>query len=106
MFKGHIAEGMVIATGAAITIQTGWIPSRVELLNEDGLAVLVWHSNMAAGHGVKTVAAGTMTKITAGGISPYAGERGLNGPGFTIGVDAQINVAGQRLHYHAVSTDA
>jgi hypothetical protein len=106
MFKGHIAEGTVEGTGALITIQTGWIPSYVRVVNEDGLCVMEFFSNMTAGHGIKQVTVGTISKVTTGGISPYAGSAGANGAGFTIGTDVDINVAGETLHYRAESTDA
>jgi hypothetical protein len=106
MFKGHVAEGMVTGTGAAITIQTGWIPSYVVLTNETSRDQLWYHSNMTAGYGVKRVAAGTATLITTGGVTPYAGSAGANAAGFTIGTDTDINVSGEILHYYAVSTDA
>lgn len=106
MHKGHIARGTVEGTGAALTIQLGFTPEYVRLVNEDGLASLEWFSAMTDGHGLKTVTAGTMSKITSNGVTPYSGTAGANSAGFTIGADTDINVSGETLHYVAISTDA
>lgn len=96
----NIAVGTVEGTGAAINVSVGFTPAHVMILNEDGLARLEWHTTMTDGHGIKTVTAGTISKITSLGITPYAGTTALS-EGFTIGADTDINVDGETLHYFA-----
>lgn len=106
MHKGHFITGTIVGTGAALTIQTGFKPDHVRVVNETGLANVEWFKSMPNGHGIKTITAGTMSKITANGITPYEGSRGADAPGFTIGADADINVATEVLHWIAFSADS
>lgn len=106
MHKGHLAIGTVEGTGSAINLQLGFTPKHVRLVNEDGLAAMEWFAGMADGHGIKTVTAGTMSKVTTNGVTPYAGTPGGDAEGITIGADTDINVSGETLHYVAVSPDS
>lgn len=70
-------------------------PTAVELQNADGLASARWQEGMADGSMLKTITAGTMSKITGGnGITPLAG-------GFRIGADGDMNVAGEVIYWKA-----
>lgn len=106
MHKGHYAEDTVEGTGSEITVECGFQPDYVRIVNEDGLAVLEWFADMTDAHGIKQVTAGTISKITSGGITPYAGSSGSEGAGFKIGTDTDINVSAETLHYIAISKDS
>ena len=106
MHKGHIVTGTLTGTGAAIDVQLGFVPQHVRIVNETKLSKLEWFNTMANASGIKTVTAGTISKITTGGVSPYAGAAGTAGAGFTIGTDANINAASDVIHYFAFSADS
>ena len=104
MFKGHYASGSITGTGAAINVPLGFAPTSVRIRNRTSRDTLEWDDDMAAASGNKRVAAGTGTLITVGGISPYAGTEQIS-RGFTIGTDADINVAAELLFYEAFGQD-
>lgn len=104
MFKGHFASGAITGTGAAINVPLGFTPTYVEIQNITSRDELKWFKTMAAASGVKRVAAGTGSLITANGVSPYVGTGEIS-PGFTIGADADINVAAELLFYIAFGQD-
>jgi hypothetical protein len=91
-----IKNGAVNGTGQAIDVTSvGYRPRRVQLFNEGGLVVATWTDTMTEGRGFKQVTAGTVSIMTAGqGITPLA-------TGFRIGVDADVNVAGEKIHWTA-----
>lgn len=101
----QIITGTVEGTGAAINVEVGFTPDWVEVQNIDGNAAAVWSSDMPAGHMVKR-SAGTFSNATTNGISPYAGTRGGDSAGFTIGADADVNASGETLIYKAVRSGA
>lgn len=105
MSKGHFKVGTVEGTGAAINMELGFTPSFVRLINIDGDASLDWMSSMADGEGYKTVAAGANAQIATNGITPYAGAEGSASVGFTIGADADVNAAGETLHWVAMGAE-
>lgn len=105
MFKGQHASGTVEGTGAAINVQLGFKPAKVALYNEDGLCELHWFNTMTAGHGLKRITAGTLSKITSDGITVYDGTAAGDAAGFTIGADADVNVSAETLHYEAWSDE-
>ncbi len=83
------------ATAANVDVTTvGFRPRRVELFNETGLAIATWLDTMADGEMLKTVTAGTISKVTTTGITPLAN-------GFRIGQDADINVIAEKIHWVA-----
>lgn len=104
MFKGHIITGTVEGTGAAINVETGFKPSRVEILNEAADISLLWTDTMDDAAGLKTLKAGSQAFIAANGVTPYAGTRGDTSAGFTIGTDS-VNVSGNTLHYTVWGSD-
>jgi len=101
----NIQVGTVEGTGAAINIELGFEPDWIEVQNIDGNAAGKWSSNMPAASMVKRTA-GTFSKPTTNGISPYAGVRGTAAKGFTIGADADLNVDGETLVYVAMRSGA
>ncbi len=87
-------NGAVTGTGANLDIRVvGFRPRRVELVNLTGLVTAYWADTMADGTGIKRVTAGDMTAMVAG-ITPLS-------DGFRIGTDADLNVAGEIVHWTA-----
>lgn len=87
-------NGAVKGTGANLDVRTvGFRPRRVELVNETGLVTAYWADTMADATGMKRVTAGDMTMMVAG-ITPLS-------DGFRIGTDADLNVAGELVHWAA-----
>lgn len=105
MKQGQMVTGTVEGTGSAINVELGFMPAKVELFNEDGLCHMVWTDSMAAGKGMKTVTAGTVSFVASNGVSQYAGATRSASKGFTIGTDTDINVSGETLHYVAHAAD-
>lgn len=97
--SGHnwVKTGTMDGTGALITINTGYTPRRVEVYNSDGLAYAIKTDTMAADSSIKHVTAGTIT-FPADLIE-------ITSTGFTIGVDADLNVAGEALHWIAQTAE-
>ncbi|MAF44180.1 MAG: hypothetical protein Unbinned7913contig1002_39 [Prokaryotic dsDNA virus sp.] len=93
--------GTVEGTGATITIQLGFTPKAVQLFNIDGLCTLFWSENMTDAYGLKAITAGTISKITSLGITPYTGSENTNNAGFQIGADTDVNVSGETIEYIA-----
>lgn len=97
--KPVIAYGTVTGTGAAINISCGFVPDHVVVFNDTAGDNLEYFSSMAAGSAYKRVAAGTGSKITSNGISPFAGST-TAAPGFTIGTDG-VNANAVTLRWMA-----
>lgn len=89
-------NGAANGTGAILDVKTvGFRPRRVELVNATGLVTAVWLDSMTEGRGFKRITAGTMSQMAAGeGITPLSN-------GFRIGVDADLNVDGEVIHWVA-----
>ena len=90
--QNWLKSGTMDGTGAVITITCGFKPRKVELVNEGGLATAEKTDTMADAKSSKRVTAGTMT---------YADVITLTDNGFTIAADADLNVAGEALHWTA-----
>lgn len=114
MFPGNqIAVGSSAGTGAAINVSIGFSPRYVKVYNNNDAGALFstveWWEGMAAASAFKTksiadngaTALKSSEKITAGGISQYAGSTTASA-GFTIGADADINASGETVYYIAV----
>lgn len=86
--------GSVNGTAAIIKVTLDFQPRVVRLLNVGGLASAEWVEDMADDSMVKTITAGTMTLETSDGITPTAS-------GFDIGADADVNAAGELIHWVA-----
>jgi len=96
--------GTIAGTGAAINISLGFVPSYVKVQNISSatLESMEWWDNMPAANAIKTAGTTTVTraKLTSNGISPYDV---LSAPdGFTIGADADVNVATETLVWLAI----
>lgn len=91
--------GTVEGTGAVIDVTVGFEPSSVQIFNVDGNCMLFWTKDMGQGKGFKTIAAGTTAAIASDGItvSSTSGFRG-----FSIGVDADVNVNAETLCWVAM----
>lgn len=99
----NIKFGTMDGTGAAIDIDLGWAPARVRVVNIESNTIeeLEWFAGMANASAIKTVT-GTVarTKITSNGITPLSGSV----LGFRIGVDTDVNVAGETIVWIAERT--
>ncbi|RMH42398.1 MAG: hypothetical protein D6688_10240 [Alphaproteobacteria bacterium] len=105
--------GSVTGTGSALTVELGFSPDYVKVYNDAdaaGLApTLEWWAGMADGSALKslsiadngTTARKSTEKITANGISAFAGDD-TTGAGFTIGADTDVNASGETIYYVAV----
>lgn len=85
---GEIKTGTYTGTGAAINIELGWVPDKVEVLNmTDGDASWVWYNGFGAGDAFQTANHDTAQQslITSNGIDAYEPTNFSNKPGFTVG---------------------
>lgn len=97
----NIQVGTVEGTGTAITVELGFVPDFVNVMNIDGNAEGKWTSDMPDASMQKRTA-GTFSNAASNGITPYAGSRGDAGAGFIIGADADVNASGETLVYIAM----
>lgn len=93
MAKPQVKVGTYTGAGAAINIQLGFVPTYFRTINiTDGNAGITWFSGMAAGTGITEGAA--LATLGSNGITAYAGTRGGNSAGITVGtagaVDAKV----------------
>ena len=85
--------GSFIGTGADLNVdKVGFRPRYVKVINETGLAVFEWFDSMLDDAAVKTVTAGTISKVTSNGITPRP-------KGFAVGADTDVNVAAEICHF-------
>lgn len=88
--KGQIYAGTYTGTGAAINVQIGFIPDFVFIFNvTDSDIAHVFFNGMTAGTSIDIAAA--VAANAADGVTAYAGSRGANSAGFTVGTDASEN---------------
>lgn len=96
--------GSFTGTGAAINIPLGWTPDYIEVVNvTDGDEGWEWYSSMTAAHALKIDVAGVRTRITANGVSAYAGSStpgSLAAKGVTIG--SALSESGKTFAYRAM----
>lgn len=92
--------GSYAGTGAAINIELGFQPDYLIIWNEtDGDAKWEWFKGMANASALQTAAAGTLSKITSNGVTPYAGAQASKPVGFTVGTALSEN--GKTFRYTA-----
>ena len=92
----EVRMGTYEGTGAAINIELGFIPDRVEIINtEDSDAAWIWHRSMGDG---KAQALGTLASVAANGVSAYEGDASA-ALGFTIGT--ALSESGKTFSWHA-----
>lgn len=91
-----LKTGAVVGSGALKKVVLGFKPRSVRLFNSavGGLIEAYKTDTMAADSAMKRVAAGTTT-FPADMVT-------LDSDGFTIGVDADLNAAGETIHYEAL----
>ena len=68
----QVANGSFLddaASPAAISITLGFTPKYVRVVNQTTRVMYEWFEGMTAAHALKTVAAGTRTAETSGGIT-------------------------------------
>lgn len=95
--------GTYTGTGAALNISLGWTPDHVTIENvTDGDNRWEWSSDMSAGHALQTIADGTKSRITANGVTAFAGTAAALPKGFTIGT--ALSEAGKVFRYTAHRT--
>jgi hypothetical protein len=91
-------RGQFTGTGAAIAVEVGFRPRKVELRNIGGNATAVWQYPMADASMQKTVDSGAgatdISTVTTGGVTPTA-------TGFSLGTDADLNAAGENVVWEA-----
>lgn len=93
----EMKTGSYVGTGAAINIQLGWVPDRVEIINiTDGDAVWIWHTAMGAG---KAQAMGTLATLASNGVTAYNPTDYSAKKGFTIGTS--LSESGKTFAYTA-----
>jgi hypothetical protein len=81
--SNQFAYGTVTGTGAAINVELGWLPDRVEVFNyTDGDTIDYWVRGMTDGTSI-TVSTAAASRAS-NGISSYAGSTTAR-KGFTIG---------------------
>lgn len=86
--------GAVYGTGAALPVRTvGFRPRRVVLFNSSGIVDGVWQDSMPDAS-MKKVTGGTTSYATSNGVTPLS-------DGFSIGADADMNVADELIHWAA-----
>lgn len=98
----HIIESGDVA--AAIKIVCGFTPRYVKVFNvtggSTGLISMEWFEGMDDDNGIKTYDEGTsetgITLVSSNGITPAS-------DGFTIGLDSDLNVKAEQLHWIAFS---
>ena len=103
----RIAHGTFTGTGAAINFSVGFVPTKVTVENvTDGDESWTWYNGMTAAHALKIAADGAKTRITANGISTYAGSATPGSeaaPGFTAG--SALSESGKTFAYEATLED-
>ena len=83
------------STAAAFDITTGFKPRYVRIVNETSGDQIEWFDGMADSEGLKRIAAGAGALVTSNGIIPLSN-------GFTVGLDADINVINEQLSWLAL----
>ena len=90
-----VVYGGALGTGADLDIRSvGFRPRSVEILNMDSGDQLTWFEPMPDAGGLKRQTAGTAVVLTTTGVTPLA-------DGFRLGADADVNVAGETVHFKA-----
>lgn len=92
----RVVTGAVTGTGAAISVATvGFKPRCVELYNEGGLVSAVQTDTMEEARSLKRITSGTMSRTAAAeGVT-------LTDDGFDLGLDSDLNVSGELIHFVA-----
>ena len=90
-----VAYGASLGTGANLEVRSvGFRPRSVEIINVDSADQLKWQDGMADASGLKTLAAGASSFLSAAAITPLS-------DGFLVGTDSDINVDGELMRWVA-----
>jgi len=93
------------STGAALEVNIGFLPSKVEIVNASNGCKADWSSGMATGEFIKTTLSATTLETTNGIAHTSQGVAGVAqtaSKGITLGAAADINDAvGEDLIVHA-----
>jgi len=84
----------VTATNAAMEINIGFLPSKVEIMNVDNGAMVFWNSGMDTGEFVKDTLSARTLETTNGIAHTSQGVAGVTqtaAKGITLGAAADIN---------------
>ena len=88
-----VVRGSTVGDGSAQDIRSvGFRPRSVKLINVTSGDELFWQDTFADGAGLKRLAAGGASFITSDGVTPLS-------DGFTLGADADMNVADEVVHW-------
>ena len=93
------SKGSQDGTGADIDIDCGFVPTKVDVFNHEGDAVLNWIDGMGAGLGYKTLGTGLGAMVADKGITLSVATDDFIG--FTIGADEDVNVNAEALSWIA-----
>lgn len=91
--------GTVEGTGAAISVNVGFVPRYVKLINVDGDATMEWNESLADGEGFKDLPTGVMALMASGGVTP--GDTDDTSLGFVIGTDSDVNGSAETIIWMA-----
>ncbi len=79
-------------TGSAMAFTCGFRPKYVKVMNVGtGLSSMEHTDTMTSGEGFKEIGTGVKSFVTTGGIT-------ITDYGFILGADANVNIAGQKIH--------
>lgn len=86
----YVARYLEDDTAAAFTLDVGFTPRSVRVINLTSRHEMEWFEGMDDASALKTVAAGTRTLITSNGIT-------VSGTNVTVGLDTDVVVADEQL---------
>ena len=95
-------QGTVATTGAAVNVVLGYFPDYVKVVNRATGAEMTWMrtAGIAGGSIVIANTGGRTLATGANSISTYTVATGaVTGDGFTIPVNATVNISGNPLDY-------
>lgn len=86
----YVARYLEDETAAAFTLDIGFTPRSVRVINLTSRDEMEWFEGMDDASALKTVAAGTRTLITSNGIT-------VSGTNVTVGLDTDVVVVDEQL---------
>ena len=81
----HTVSAAEAAGTSAAVIEVGFVPNRIVIINRTQLTKYEWNENLTSGHFYKRVAAGDLTKPTAGGPTLIDGSDKTNNVDVSFG---------------------
>ncbi len=96
--KRH-AQGVYTGTGATLTVEVGFLPTKVKLTSRAGDEA-TFQRNV----GDTSMPDAAMHKRTAAGVGSYVTSLGITptDTGFTIGADTDLNVSAELVDWEAI----